>query len=231
MEGEALYDGCLPCLFYLCFINRVISSDFLTGIKAEGPFRGRRGMRTVNDDLLVRKILAREEEAISKAKETYGKYCFSIAQNILRNEEDSEECVNEAFFAAWNSIPPHKPMNLKTYLGKLVREIAIDRFRKKHAQKRVPANELLPLEEIESLVGEYEVADSAEEAELSSLISGFLRTRNETERNVFIRRYWYYDSIEEICRRFGFGKSKVLMMLKRTRDRLAEALKEEGYLL
>ncbi len=185
----------------------------------------------MNDDLLVQRFLRRDESALSTAREAYGRYCFSIAQNVLRNEEDSEEALNEALLAAWNSIPPQEPKNLKTYLGKLIREIAIDRLRKNHAQKRIPRGELLPLDELETLIGENQLEDTLEEAELSRIISGFLRAQKETERNVFIRRYWYYDSIEEICRRYGFGKSKVLMMLKRTRDRLAETLKKEGYFL
>ena len=185
----------------------------------------------MKDEALVQSFWERDETAIAKAREQYGDYCYAIAGNVLESREDCEECLNEAMLAAWNSIPPQRPNNLKTYLGKLIREIAVDHLRKNHAQKRIPRGALLPLDELEELVGENAVSDSIEEAELSTLISGFLRSLKETERNVFLRRYWYYDPVNEICRRYGFGKSNVLMRLKRTRERLAECLKKEGYFL
>ena len=185
----------------------------------------------MNDDVFVRRFRDRNESVLADTKDLYGSYCHAIAWNILRDEQDAEECVNEALLAAWNSIPPQQPENLKIYLGKLSREIAIDRWRKKHAQKRIPASALLCLDELEEVVGTSQVETSVEVEALSRQISVFLRSLRETERNVFVRRYWYCDSVENICTRYGFGKSKVLMMLKRTRDRLAEYLKKEGYLI
>ena len=183
----------------------------------------------MQEENLIHQFIERNEEAISESKQRYASYCLAIAQNILTNREDAEECLNDALLAAWNSIPPHHPENLKTYLGKLTREISIDRFRKKNAQKRIPSGFVIPFEELEEMIGRSEVAASVEEAELSRRISLFLRSLKEHERNVFIRRYWYCDSVESICARFGFGKSRVLMMLKRTRDRLAGYLKKEGF--
>ena len=185
----------------------------------------------MNDEALVERFRLRDETAIAQANEQYGRYCYAIAKNILSAAEDCEECVNEAMLAAWNSIPPQSPKNLRTYLGKLIREIAVDRYRKNSAQKRIPEGALQPLDELEEIIGGGEVAARVEEAELSDRISKFLYSVGETERNVFIRRYWYYDSVGDICRRYGFGKSRVLMMLKRTRDSLAETLKKEGYLI
>ena len=183
----------------------------------------------MQEENLIHQFIERNEEAISESKQRYASYCLAIAQNILTDREDAEECLNDALLAAWNSIPPHHPENLKTYLGKLTREISIDRFRKKNAQKRIPSGFVIPFEELEEMIGQSEVAASVEEAELSRRISLFLRSLKEHERNVFIRRYWYCDSVESICARFGFGKSRVLMMLKRTRDRLAGYLKKEGF--
>lgn len=154
-----------------------------------------------------------------------------IAQNVLSNRGDAEECVSDVLLAAWNSIPPQKPENLKTYLGKLTRRIAINRLKRDNAKKRDADRTAVSLDEIEEIVGESTVEASVETSELSKKISTFLRSLRETERNVFIRRYWYGDSIESICSRFGFGKSKTVMMLKRTRDKLYDYLKNEGYLI
>ena len=183
------------------------------------------------NDELVNRFLCRDEDAIAEAKEKYGAYCAYVARNLLRDELDAEECVNDALLSAWKSIPPNEPENLKTYLGKLTREAAIDRLRWNTAQKRYSGAELQPFDELEEVIGGGSVEDHAEAVDLARAISAFLRGIGETERKVFIRRYWYFDSIEVICLRFGFGKSKVKMTLKRTRDSLAEYLRKAGYLI
>ena len=180
---------------------------------------------------VVKLFLERREDAIAAAKERYEAYCLSVAGNILSDRGDAEECFNDALLAAWNSIPPQEPENLKTYLGKLTRERAIDRWRERRAQKRIAPEECVPLEELEDVFGKSEVEDAVEAAELSRSISLFLRSVRTADRDVFIRRYWYCDSIQSICDRYGFGRSKVLMTLKRTRDRLAVYLKKKGYFL
>ena len=184
----------------------------------------------MNDEMTVKKFFDRDETAISDAKLKYESYCKSIAGNILRDSRDSEECVNDAFFSAWNSIPPNRPENLKAYLGKLTREKALDILRKNNAQKRIDADSLVPFDELEEITGGSSVEDSVTASELSRIISDFLFSLKEAERRVFVRRYWYCDSVSDICARYGYGKSKVLMMLKRTRDKLAQHLKKEGYL-
>ena len=185
----------------------------------------------MNDEALIRQFRDRDEDAIDAAKKQYGSYCVYIAKNILQDPLDAEECLNDVLLAAWNSIPPQRPQNLKTYLGKLAREIAVDRWRRNQAQKRISPTSVIPLDELEDLVGESSVEESLEEAELSRSIFEFLRSLPETERNLFIRRYWYCDSIEQIRKRYGFGKSRVTVTLKRTRDKLAAYLKKEGYLI
>ena len=184
----------------------------------------------MDDETLVRMFWDRDERAIDRVREQYEPYCRYIAQNVLHDRLDTEECLNDALLAAWNSIPPQKPQNLKTYLGKLIREIAVDRWRRNTAQKRIAPTALVPLEELEEMMGEASVEAHVEEAELSRLISVFLNTLPETERLLFIRRYWYYDSIQQLCARFGFGKSKVTVTLMRTQNKLAKYLKKEGYL-
>lgn len=184
----------------------------------------------MNDEALVQAFWDRDEDAIRTAKKQYEPYCLYIANNVLHNSLDAEECLNDALLAAWNSIPPQRPGNLKTYLGKLIREIAVDRWRRNRAQKRISPESLVSLDELEELVGSSTVEEAAEEADLAHEISVFLRRLPETQRDLFIRRYWYYDSIDQICKRYGFGKSRVTVSLKRTRDKLAEHLKKEGYL-
>jgi RNA polymerase sigma-70 factor (ECF subfamily) len=185
----------------------------------------------LNDEALIQRFWDRDEAVLEAVKREYGSYCMYIAENVLQSRLDAEECLNDALLSAWNSIPPQRPQNLKTYLGKLIRESAVDRWRKNQAQKRISPASIVSLDELEELVGENTVEQASEGAELSRAISAFLRELSETERNLFIRRYWYYDSIEQICKRYGFGKSRVTVTLKRTRDKLAEHLKKEGYLI
>ena len=184
----------------------------------------------MDDRAIVEKFLRRDEDAVREAEKRYGAYCLRIADNVLGNRQDAEECLSDALLAAWNSIPPHRPENLRTYLGKLARETAINQWKMNTRKKRIRAEFTCPLDELEELVSDGSVGDAVEEAELSRAISRFLWSVGETKRNVFIRRYWYCDSVAEICARYGFGKSKVLMMLKRTRDDLAAHLKKEGFL-
>lgn len=185
----------------------------------------------MNDEALVQQFWDRDEAAIPAAKERYGQYCLYVANNVLQDPLDAEECLNDALLAAWNSIPPQRPQNLKTYLGKLIREIAVNRWRRNRAQKRITPEAVVSLDELEELVGTGSVEEVVEEEELARAITAFLRTLPEIQRELFIRRYWYCDSIEQICKRYGFGKSRVTVTLKRTRDKLAEHLKKEGYLI
>lgn len=185
----------------------------------------------MQDSQIVKLFWDRNEEAIAQARDVYASYCTYIAQNLLHDPLDTEECLNDVLLSAWNSIPPQKPSNLKTYLGKLTRENAVDRLRKKTAQKRFSGIPAASLDELEEIIGENTVEAAITEKELSHLISVFLRSAREDERNIFIRRYWFYDSVKSISDRYGMGQSKVLVTLKRTRDKLAQYLKTEGYIV
>ncbi|MBR5942869.1 MAG: RNA polymerase sigma factor [Clostridia bacterium] len=180
----------------------------------------------MNDESIVALFWNRNESAIAEAEKRYGNYCLYIAENVLCDARDAEECVNDAMLAAWNSIPPKRPNNLKAYLAALVRNASVNRRLRNTAKKRLPKS-LESLEELGEIAAFRDVEQAVGGRELSRLVSNYLRSLDNTERNVFIRRYWYYDSIDEICKRFGFGKSKVKMMLKRMRDGLAEYLKKE----
>ena len=183
----------------------------------------------MTDAEIVRLYFDRDEEALAQTKRLYGSYCLTVSRNILRDVRDAEECVNDALLASWRSIPPQKPENLKAYLGKLTRELAIDRLRIKDAKKRGESAATACFEELEEVLEGGDVEEKMLEEELSALISRYLRSKDEKARGFFIRRYWYCDPIEEIARRYDCGKSKVKMTLMRMRAELCEYLKKEGY--
>ena len=174
----------------------------------------------------------RDEKAIVETQNKYGNYCFAIANNILHDQEDSEECVNDTYKGAWDSMPPHRPLILSTYLGKITRRLSLNVLRRKNAYKRGNGEIQVSFDEIaECIPDEKSLRDSLEEKYLSEMINDFLSELKESERKVFVCRYWYFESVEEIARRFGFGQSKVKMMLKRTRDKLRDYLLKEGVLV
>ena len=182
----------------------------------------------MNDQAIVQRLLERDEDAISEAKKQYENYCMYIANNVLHDRQDSEECMNDALLAAWNSIPPQKPENLRTYLGKLIREIAINRWKKNTRQKRIRSEIIQSLDEMAEIVSGGDIETSIEENELSKEISKFLYSIDETKRNVFIRRYWYYDSVREIAADFGVNERSIATVLFRMRAQLKKELLKEG---
>lgn len=172
----------------------------------------------------------RSEHAITETDQKYGVYCFCIANNILSNKEDSEESVNDTWLAAWNTMPPKKPDILAVFLGKITRYISLDRWRKRMASKRGGGEVPLVLDELEECVaGRESVELQYLKKELAEVINGFLNTLSEIERKVFICRYWYMDSIENISKRFEFSESKVTSMLYRIRGKLKNVLEKEGF--
>lgn len=183
----------------------------------------------MEDRQIVKLYLDRDECAISVSKDKYGRYIYGIAYSILHDLQDAEECENDTYLGAWNSIPPHEPADLRTYLGKISRSTALNRHKAYTAEKRGGGETALALEELEGMISDgTDVENSIIESELANAIDAFLRSLPDTERRVFLRRYWYFDSINEICSRFSFGQSKVKVMLLRTRNRLAEYLRKEG---
>ena len=185
----------------------------------------------MDDKKIVGMFLNRDEDAVAEAKSEYETYLLYIANNILHDRQDAEECLNDALLYAWRSIPPHEPEDLRTYLGKITREAAIDLLKKKTRKKRVRSDMTRSLDEIEEIFAGGDLGSELEAKELSREISRFLYSIDETKRDVFVQRYWYCDSIKMICARYGFKKNRVYVMLKRTRDDLAEHLKKEGYIV
>ena len=182
----------------------------------------------MEDRRIVDLYWQRDETAIAETENKYGRFCFSIANNILRNREDAKECVNDTWLGAWYAMPPHRPEILSTFLGKITRRLSLRKWRARTAEKRGGGSMELSIEELEECIpSRQRIDEGLETAELAEIISTFLEALPPEERRVFMRRYWYFDSIRDISRRFGFGESKVKMMLKRTRDKLLICLQKE----
>lgn len=183
----------------------------------------------MTDQTIVDLFWQRSEDAIQNTSQKYGKYLTKIAMNILNQYEESEECVNDTYLSAWNQIPPERPQNLLPYLGRITRCLALNRYDYLKAQKRNAAFDVQLSELEECLTGGESAETQYEAGEVSAAISAFLRTQKEEARNIFIRRYWYSDSITEIGERFYMSESKVKSILFRTRNRLKMYLESEGY--
>lgn len=184
----------------------------------------------MEDNAIIDLYFKRSEQAITETDTKYGSYCYSIAYNILSNREDSEESVNDTYMAAWNAIPPKHPSFLGAFLGKVTRHISIDRWRKSSAKKRGGGEIILALEELENCADIHDTEYTVEQKELTRVLNQFLASLPETQRNIFLYRYWYLDSIPVISEYSGFTQSKVTSMLHRTRGKLRKLLHEEGWL-
>ena len=184
----------------------------------------------MDDKSIVDLYFSRNEDAISQTDKKYGRYCYSIAYNILTNREDAEESVSDTYMTAWSAIPPRRPSVLSTFLGKITRHISIDRWRERSATKRGGGEIILALEELEDCVaGMQNVEMDYERKEIVKAYVKFLDTLPITERRVFLCRYWYVESIETIADKFGYSQSKVKTMLHRTRAKLRKQLAKEGF--
>jgi len=187
----------------------------------------------MNDERIIAMFEERSEYAIEETERKYGKYCHHIAYGILRNEEDARECVNDTYLRAWNSIPPMRPENLATYLGKLTRNLSINRERKRKRKKRGGGQSELCLEELQECIpstGES-VEQRLADKEIKRVIGRFLAGEPENERVIFVQRYWYLLPIKEIARNRGMSQSKVTSLLYRQRNRLKTELEKEGICL
>ena len=190
-----------------------------------------KGVMTLEDERIVALYFDRNETAIDQTEKKYGRYLLKIAFNILADREDSQESVNDTYMAAWNSIPPHRPQALSTYLGKLTRRISIDLLRKRTAQKRDPGEYVLSLEELDNCITDGDTTLQAVECQqLAAALEVFLRSLWQEARNVFIARYYFLDSVKEIASYCHITESKVKILLHRTRQGLREYLEKEGFL-
>ena len=185
----------------------------------------------MEDQKIIDLYWSRSEQAISETDQKYGKYCYSIAHNILANREDAEESVSDTYMAAWNAMPPQRPSLLAAFLGKITRNLAIDRWRTLNRQKRGGGEITLVLEELEDCISTKQSVDAAmERKRFAGVFNRFLDTLPETERRIFLCRYWYLDPISRIAEDYGFSVSKVTSMLHRTRKKLHTVLEKEELL-
>ncbi len=181
----------------------------------------------MDDASIIELFRERNEQAITEMKRKYGKLCYYVAGNILSQREDIEECVNSAYYEIWNNIPPDNPNDFKSYMSRIVRNIAINRLKFISAEKRNPQF-TVPIEEIaETVPSDYD--QSVSDDVLADAISRFLRSQDEKHRNVFIRRYWLGDSLTQIAEHYGMKEKTVATYLFRTRKKLKAFLQKEGY--
>ena len=183
----------------------------------------------MNDDEIVRLYWERDESALRETEHKYQNYLMKIAVNILSNNEDGREAVNDTYLKAWNAMPPHKPNVLSLFLGRITRQLSIDRWRGRTREKRGGTEYALSLDELCDCSGGDTPDESYELKRLAKAISDYLRTLSEEKRNVFVWRYYFCEPIKEICERRGESENKIKSMLHRTRVGLKQYLEKEGF--
>ena len=183
----------------------------------------------MDDKLILELYFARSERALGETAAKYGSYCHSIAYNILHNKEDSEECVNDAYLQAWNSIPPEKPAHFSAFLGKITRNLSLNRYNSLKAEKRGGGQTAIALDELEECIPAPDPTGSiADDLLLKDALNRFLGSLSVDVRKIFLRRYFYMNSVEEIAKDLGMGESKIKMALLRARKQLKKRLEKEG---
>ncbi len=186
----------------------------------------------MNDPELINLYWSRDESALRLTAERYEHYCMTVALNITGNREDAEECVNDTWLRAWNSIPPARPDDLCAYLAKITRHLALDCIEKRHTAKRGYAEEPTPLDELSDILSDPETPDEHfNAAALSADIDRFLRTLPRRTADLFILRYFCGESLTTLGERYGLRENTVAALLSRTRKKLKKHLLGKGYLL
>ena len=186
--------------------------------------------KPAEDSEIVRRFFERDESALSDVNRKYGSYCSSIARNILGNEQSAEECVNDTLMRLWESIPPAKPNHLPAFIGKIVRNIAINAIRHDTALKRGGGEIDLILDEAEEMIsGGDSVELTAQRHEIMAAVNEWLGTITAKKRAVFVLRYWHCKSVSEVARCVGMSQTNVENVLKRERKKLVEYMKERGF--
>ena len=184
----------------------------------------------MTDEQIIGLYFARSEEAIAVTGQQYGGYCKEIAMRILQDVWDSEECVNDTYLKAWNSMPTHRPSVLSTYLGKIARQLSIDVFRKKNSTKRYASEYAVSLDELGDSFSDGSTPEQTYDAKLlDEAINRFLRTLPDDARNTFIGRYYFFDSLKDVAGYCGMSEAKAKSMLYRTRQSLKAYLVKEGF--
>lgn len=186
----------------------------------------------MRDEEIISLYFERDEHAIQATIDTYGAYCSSIAMNILKNSSDAEETVADTWVSAWNSIPPQRPQFLRLFLGKITRNLSLSLWRSKTADCRGGGETAKALDELSDCISDQNDPEKVVQTkELGHIISVFLKSEPQNSRVIFLRRYFYLESSKAIALRLGTSDANVRMTLSRTRKRLKDHLKKEGYLV
>ena len=181
----------------------------------------------MTDEQIIRLYFDRDQAAIAETDRKYGSYCYSIASNLL-GREDSEECVNDTYHAAWTHIPPEVPQSLKAFLGRIVRNLSISRFRRSHAQKRSSGTDVLLSELEDCLPTPQTVETEADSREPSRLISSWLATLSSDDRALFVLRYWHGSAVQDLAEKCGCTPNAVSLRIRRLRKNLKHYLEAKG---
>lgn len=180
----------------------------------------------MNDQLIIELFIQRSEEAIKALAEKYGKLSVSISKNILSNNEDAEECVNDAYLAVWNNIPPENPNRLDAYLCKIVRNLSLKKYRYNTAECRNSRYDSDIDELAECIAGPDDPLKTMEHKALTESINLFLEKQKKIDRIIFIKKYWFFMDSAEIAKELGLSINYVNVHLHRTRDKLKKYMKE-----
>ena len=181
----------------------------------------------MDDEKIIELYFSRNEEAITETARKYGQYCKSVAFRILRSASDTEECVDDTYMRAWGAIPPERPRRLSTYLGRITRNLALDRYERSRAAKRF-SPVTLALDELSEVIPDGDGGEICEGLALSEAMNHFLGGLPVTERRVFVQRYWYLSTVREIAADNGITEASVKVMLFRTRKKLKGYLEFRG---
>ena len=184
----------------------------------------------MDDNAIIELYWQRKDNAIEETDKKYGAYCFAIADNILHSKEDSEECVNDTYLNVWNSVPPERPAKLRYYLAKITRNLSFNRYNAKMSKKRGGGEMPLILDELSGCIaGKNTVEDEYATKELGKSLNRFVKALPQKESNIFIRRYFFSESISVIASRYDLSENNVMVILSRTRKKLKEHLIKEGF--
>ena len=185
----------------------------------------------MDDTQIIDLYFARDEQAIAETEQKYGGFCLRIAMNVLDVREDAEECVSDTYLSAWNRIPPTIPQSLKAFLGRMVRNLSISRFRSMRAKKRYNGMEVLLSELGDCVPSDQNVEQTVEAKELSGYISDWLVSLPAEDCALFVRRYWFGDAVQELAERCGITAAQMAQRMLRLRKNLRTALEEKGVAL
>lgn len=183
----------------------------------------------MEDSRIINLYWERSESAIAETSNKYGRYCYSISHNILHNDEDAEECVNDTYLRAWNAMPPHRPNRLSVFLGKITRNLSLNKYKRFNAEKRGFGETPLALSELnDSIPSSSDLEQATDDLLLVEALNGFLAEQPRKKRIIFVKRYWYLMPIMELAELHGNSESQTKSLLFRMRNELKTHLEKEG---